>query len=84
MEEVDNESHAVRRELFVRGVRRGFLTVQEIEEALPPGCLSPSERWLLYYSLRAANVEVRGLRLLPGGTARSPAEEGSGPTTGSE
>ena len=70
MEEAETESHAARRELFIRGVRRGYLTVQEIEEALPEGSLSPSERWLLYYSLRAANVEVRGLRLLPGGETR--------------
>ena len=80
MEETETESHAARRELFVRGVRRGYLTVQEIEEALPEGSLSPSERWLLYYSLRAANVDVRGLRLLPG----SVLGEASGSASGSE
>jgi hypothetical protein len=34
------------------------LTVQEIEEALPAGTLTAAERWLLYYSLRAAQVEI--------------------------
>jgi hypothetical protein len=51
-------SHKARKALFTRGIRRGFLTVQEIEEALPPGSLTDAERWLLYYSLHAARVEV--------------------------
>jgi len=66
MEESDTESHVARRELFRKGMRQGYVTVQDIEEALPEGTLSASERWLLYYSLRAANVQVRGLRLLTG------------------
>jgi len=33
--------------------------LDEIDRALPPGSLSPSERWLLFYSLRAAGVEIR-------------------------
>jgi hypothetical protein len=65
--EQETETHVARRELFRLGLRRGYLTVQEIEEALPEGSLSPTERWVLYYSLRAASIEVRGLRLLPGG-----------------
>jgi hypothetical protein len=51
-------SHKARKALFTRGIRRGFLTVEEIDEALPPGSLTDAERWLLYYSLRAAEVEI--------------------------
>jgi hypothetical protein len=51
--------HQARKQLFKSGLRRGFLTVQEIEEALPPGALTAAERWLLYYSLRAAEIEIR-------------------------
>ncbi len=46
-------------ELFKRGLRRGFLTVQEIEGALPPGALTAAERWLLYYCLREAEIQLR-------------------------
>ncbi|TMA21491.1 MAG: hypothetical protein E6J84_00510 [Deltaproteobacteria bacterium] len=59
-------SHKARKALFTRGIRRGFLTVEEIDEALPPGALTDAERWLLYYSLHAARVEVldrRGKRV---------------------
>ena len=59
-------SHKARKALFTRGIRRGFLTVQEIDEALPPGSLTDAERWLLYYSLHASRVEVldqRGKRV---------------------
>jgi sigma-70-like protein len=59
-------SHKARKALFTRGIRRGFLTVGEIDEALPPGSLTDAERWLLYYSLHAARVEVldrRGKRV---------------------
>lgn len=52
------ESHQARKELFRKGVRRGFLTVEEIEKSLPPGVLAAAERWLLYYSLRAAEIEI--------------------------
>ncbi len=52
-------SHKARKALFTRGIRRGFLTIDEIDEALPPGSLTDAERWLLFYSLRAARVEVR-------------------------
>lgn len=54
------QNHFLRKELFARGLRQGFLTVEEIEHALPPGCMTPAERWLLYFSLRAAQVEIRG------------------------
>jgi hypothetical protein len=70
MPEQDTETHAARRELFRLGLRRGYLTVQEIEEALPQGSLSPTERWVLYYSLRAASIEIRGLRVVRGVTGR--------------
>lgn len=51
-------SYLARKRLFAKGLRDGRLTVQEIEEALPPGTLTAAERWLLYYSLRAAQVEL--------------------------
>ncbi|HEX9308570.1 MAG TPA: hypothetical protein VF894_13830 [Anaeromyxobacter sp.] len=54
-----SESHEARKALFQLGIRRGTLTLDEIDRALPPGSLSPSERWLLFYSLRAAGVEIR-------------------------
>jgi hypothetical protein len=52
-------SHKARKALFARGIRRGFLSVEEIDEALPSGSLTDAERWLLYYSLKAARVEIR-------------------------
>lgn len=53
-------SHLARKALFRRGLRQGHLSVQDIEEALPAGSLMPAERWLLYYSLRAAEIEILG------------------------
>jgi hypothetical protein len=52
------KSYMARKALFAKGLREGRLTVQEIEDALPPGTLTAAERWLLYYSLRAAQVEI--------------------------
>ncbi len=52
-------SHKARKALFTRGIRRGFLTLDEIDEALPNGSLTDAERWLLFYSLHAARVEIR-------------------------
>jgi hypothetical protein len=52
-------SHKARKALFARGIRRGFLSVGEIDEALPSGSLTDAERWLLYYSLKASRVEIR-------------------------
>lgn len=57
-----SESHEARKALFQIGIRRGHLTLAEIDRAVPPGSLSPSERWLLFYSLRAAGVEIRDER----------------------
>ncbi len=51
-------SHEARKKLFSRGVRRGWVSLREIEEAAPEGSLRPAERWLLFYSLRAAGVEI--------------------------
>jgi hypothetical protein len=51
--------HKARKALFTKGIRRGFLTLQDIDEALPAGSLTDAERWLLFYSLHAARVEVR-------------------------
>jgi hypothetical protein len=58
---VDQEfgpNYLARKALFAKGLRQGRLTVQEIEAALPSGSLTASERWLLYYSLRASQVEI--------------------------
>ena len=54
-----SESHEARKTLFQRGIQRGWLGVDEIERAMPSGSLSPAERWLLFYSLRAAEVDIR-------------------------
>lgn len=62
-ERMGGESHRARKELFRAGIRRGFLEVKEIERALPPGSLSPAERWVLYYSFRAAGIELRPGRI---------------------
>ena len=59
-------SHKARKALFTRGIRRGFLSLSEIDEALPAGSLTDAERWLLFYSLHAARVEIldgRGKRI---------------------
>ena len=58
MENRIGKSYLARKGLFAKGIKDGRLTVQEIEEALPPGTLTAAERWLLYYSLRAAQVEI--------------------------
>jgi hypothetical protein len=74
-----SESHESRKALFQLGIRRGHLSLDEIDGALPPNTLSPAERWLLFYSLRAAGVEIRDR----GGTAVDvPREPPSGPPTG--
>ncbi len=52
-------SHKARKALFARGIRRGYLLIEEIDQALPPGSLTDAERWLLFYSLKASRVEVR-------------------------
>ncbi len=52
------QSYRARKALFAKGIRDGRLSVQEIEAALPDGSLTAAERWLLYYSLRAAEIEI--------------------------
>ena len=74
-----SESHEARKALFQVGIRRGTLTLDEIDRALPPGTLSPSERWLLFYSLRAAGVEIRDRE---GGAVEVPREPPGGHTPG--
>ncbi|MCI0572543.1 MAG: hypothetical protein L0Y66_17455 [Myxococcaceae bacterium] len=58
MENRIGSSYLARKALFAKGIKNGRLTVKEIEEALPAGSLTAAERWLLYYSLRAAQVEI--------------------------
>ena len=52
------ESYLARKALFAKGVKEGRLSFQEIERALPVGTLTAPERWLLYFSLRSAEVEI--------------------------
>jgi hypothetical protein len=33
--------------------------LDEVEQALAGEALTPSERWLVYFSLRAAQIEIR-------------------------
>jgi hypothetical protein len=74
-----SESHEARKALFQLGIRRGTLTLEEIDRALPPGSLSPAERWLLFYSLRAAGVEIRDRE---GGSVEGPRDPPGGPNPG--
>lgn len=58
MEEKTGKAYWARKRLFEKGIRHKRLSVQEIDRLLPPGSLTATERWLLYYSLRAAEVEL--------------------------
>lgn len=69
-----SESHEARKTLFQVGIRRGWLDLAEIDRALPAGCLTPPERWLLFYSLRAAGVEIRDPQGAPLDTPPEPAQ----------
>jgi hypothetical protein len=51
--------HQWRRDLFVRGLREGFVDAEQVEAEIPPGMMSASERWLLYFSLSASDIELR-------------------------
>jgi hypothetical protein len=66
-------SHAARKALFTKALRRGWLRLDEIDAALPSGTLSEAERWLLLASLRAANVELRDGRGRPVAVPVAPA-----------
>jgi hypothetical protein len=61
--EPDSILHEARRALFRAGVRRGFVTLAEIEAQLPSSSMTSAERWLLYFSLNAIGVEIRGAGL---------------------
>lgn len=65
--ERESKLHDARHQLFLQGVRRGYITVEEIDAALPPDVLTSAERWLLYYCLDATGIEVRrvGLAIAP-------------------
>lgn len=64
-------THEARKALFRKGVQEGRLTVAEIESAIPEGGLTAAERWLLYYSLQAAGVEIVGEEELEGESAEA-------------
>jgi hypothetical protein len=51
-------SHRIRKELFQQGLRQGWLSLPDIERALPR-TTGQGERWLFLYSLRAAGIELR-------------------------
>lgn len=51
--------HRTRKAIFLQGIRQGFLNVDEVEEVLPAGLMTAAERWLFYFSLRSAEVELR-------------------------
>lgn len=51
--------HIIRKSLFVRGIQQGYLDIEEVERVMPKGLLTPAERWLFYFSLRASEVELR-------------------------
>lgn len=55
------KSHRVRKELFQLGLRQGWLSLPEIDRALPR-TTGQGERWLFLYSLRAAGIELRDAR----------------------
>lgn len=65
-------SHKARKALFQRGIQEGHLSVSEIERALPAGSLTPSERWLFYYSLRAAGVTIHDDTAAEGASSTPP------------
>jgi hypothetical protein len=65
-------AHEARKALFQLGIRRGHLSLDEVDRALPPGSLSPAERWLLFYSLRAAGVAIRDRDGAHAGAEREP------------
>jgi hypothetical protein len=52
------QGYRARKRIFAKGLKEGRLTAREIEQALPEGSLTAAERWLLYYSLKAAEVEI--------------------------
>ena len=53
-----SELQEARKALFKKGKRQGYLTFQEISAAIPEDMMSPAERWLLFYSLRAMGIQL--------------------------
>lgn len=53
-----SELQEARKALFKKGKRQGYLTFQEISAAIPEVMMSPAERWLLFYSLRAMGIQL--------------------------
>ena len=53
-----SELQEARKALFKKGKRQGYLTFQEISEAIPEIMMSPADRWLLFYSLRAMGIQL--------------------------
>ncbi len=51
--------HKIRKTIFLQGIKQGFLNVDEVEDLLPAGLMTAAERWLFYFSLRSAEVELR-------------------------
>ncbi|MDR0966363.1 MAG: RNA polymerase sigma factor region1.1 domain-containing protein [Myxococcales bacterium] len=47
-----------RKELFKKGRQQGYLTFQEISDALGEALMTPADRWLLFYSLRAMGIQL--------------------------
>jgi len=52
-------SHEARKALFKRGLRQGFVTAEELEEAMPHDRFEPLEIATLVYSLQACGIEIR-------------------------
>jgi hypothetical protein len=53
------KSHRDKIHLFQEGLRRGFVTSQEVDAVFFEDQANDAERWLLYYSLQAAEIEIR-------------------------
>lgn len=71
-----SELQEARKALFKKGKRQGYLTFQEISEAIPEIMMSPADRWLLFYSLRAMGIQLLDVDIEP--TRPEPASERRG------
>lgn len=60
-----SELQEARKALFKKGKRQGYLTFQEISEAIPEIMMSPADRWLLFYSLRAMGIQLLDVDIEP-------------------
>ena len=59
MSDALSRSHEARKALFKRGLRQGFVTEAELEEAMPHDRFEPLEIATLVYSLQACGIEIR-------------------------